>query len=360
MNPSSAHLASQLPIDEVQEEDIGNEDQDNFNNYELNDHQEYATASSRASLVSDAVVATPQFKYDDDDELTPMIDDQASAEAFTPKEDRKFFTGDNNGRNLPTATKRKRGRPRRSPRIMRKSSADYNHDPLASAGLFNKIIKAKKPSASRPSESYALTKKRALEKQKPVYVDTERLVIGNHGERQPRVNTIDFLKFLVNSFTPRILGTKWINEEALHHDFRNYLIYHLNYLSDLHSNIHDVSTKIKDIQKRKNEMRNKIFELKAQHNILGANIVKNRDYYNEERHSFQARMQTFEEMCNISERLNQSDKNSLTNEQEALLRSTSAENELISLGKIINPATGLYSKLIAVNERLSNINQHLN
>ncbi|CCE82257.1 Piso0_001974 [Millerozyma farinosa CBS 7064] len=289
-----------------------------------------------------------------------MIDDQASAKAFTPEKDRKSFTDNNNGRNAPTKAKRKRGRPRRSPRIMRKNSTDYNHDPLASAGLLNKIYKGKKPSISKPSESYALTKKRAIEKQKPVYVDTERLVIGNHGERLPRVNTIDFLKFLVNSFTPRILGTKWINEEAMHHDFRNYIIFHLNYLSDLHSDIHDVSSKIKDIQKRKNEMRNKIFELKAQHSILGANIVKNRDYYNEERHTFRARMQTIEEMCNISEGLKQSNMNPITNEVEALSSSTSAENELIGLGKIINPATGLCSKLIAVNERLSNINQHLN
>lgn len=358
MNRSSAFLASQSPIDKVQEEDFGNREQDDHNNYELNDYQDYVPASSKASLIMDGVVPT-QLKFDDDFEHTPMIDDQASVGAFIHN-DSKSLRDINTDRNTSAKAKSKRGRPRRSPRIMKKTIADYNYDPLASAGVFNKIIKAKKHSSSRPTEAYALTKKRALEKQKPVYVETERLVIGDHGERLPRVNTIDFLKFLVKNFTPRILGTKWVNEEALHHDFRNYLIYHLDYLSDLHSNIHDVSSKIKDIQKRKNEIRNKIFELKARHSILGADIVKNRDYYNEERRSFKARMYTFEEMCNISECMKQQDRNLITNEQEALLSSTSAENELISLGKIINPATGLYSKLIAVNERLSNINQQLN
>lgn len=213
--------------------------------------------------------------------------------------------------------KRKRGRPRkteaekkttvitrRSKRIVENPSLRKHHaqepmlnilgpKPLKAAGLthFGGVD-------NTPSEALLLSK-RANGKQKPLTIDAERLHTSSSRDKRFNLNTLDVLRLFVAEHTPKGTKNEIINESVVLDEFKAHLIYHIEHLMDLHASVRDISNDIAEAQRRKNQIRRNILELKQKHALVGSNLNKARKEYNDSRlehDEFLSMVQSFNEL----------------------------------------------------------------
>lgn len=196
--------------------------------------------------------------------------------------------------------KRKRGRPRkteaekkaavitrRSKRIVENPSLRKHHaqEPMLNI-LGPKPLKAMGLAFGgfdhSPSEALLLSK-RASGKQKPLTIDAERLHTSSSRDKRFNLNTLDVLRQFVAEHNPKGNKNEIINENVVLDEFKAHLIYHIDHLMDLHASVRDISNDIAEAQRRKNQIRRNILELKQKHALVGSHLNKARKEYNDSR-----------------------------------------------------------------------------
>lgn len=194
------------------------------------------------------------------------------------------------------------------------------------------------------SSPVPLSKKRSTEVQKPLYVDVHRLTTDENRDKRTRIHTLDVIRQLVQNFEPSASTKK---EAKLNEDFRLYLQNYLDYLMDLHASINDISHKILQVQAQKNDLRSEIYDIKSHHVEVGNSLNEVRRSYSNERESFERFDTVYKELQKLKD-------NPKTENQAHIV-----SNGLSQMSAIVNPKSGLYSKLKIVNEKLERIDKEL-
>lgn len=254
--------------------------------------------------------------------------------------------------------------PRRSARIHKKDIPSYRFEKESDDNTVSKPAHRKRKASSRheSKKPVSLVKTRPSETQKPMYINTERIITNQNRDKRLRVNTLDVLKHLIENFNPITSDSQIVNESLVHTEFKTHVLHHLGYLFDAHANIHDISQEINEIQKKKTELRNRIFELKKRHTNVGSELNKMRGNYQNER----AKFKNFNKMANklqtLSSTVDASKSGNLdsSEELEQINKNKEAiDKEIFSVSKIVNPNSGMFKKLILINKKLSKIESEL-
>ncbi|ODV79372.1 uncharacterized protein CANTADRAFT_22115 [Suhomyces tanzawaensis NRRL Y-17324] len=186
-----------------------------------------------------------------------------------------------------------------------------------------------------------LSKKKRGEAQKPLVVDIERLTTYKDRDKRTKVHTLDVLKHLVQEFTPSNKPATG-KELILQDTFKLHVNHHLDRLMDAHASINEISQKIASCQRLKNEVRNSIYELKKKHNEVGNDLNKVRQEYNNKKRKFEEN-KTINAQLEVLKTFDTSSEPRL---------SESVHNDLRELRRVVNPVSGIYDKLMVVNEKL--------
>lgn len=196
-----------------------------------------------------------------------------------------------------------------------------------------------------------LIKRSNTQKQKPLMVHIER--ITNDRDKRIKINTIDVLKSLVIDYEPKLYNSLKINEYTAQKDFKNHIMNHLDTLLDMFTSINDLTQSIKQIQKQKDEIRNKIFDINQQHNKVGQELNQLRLDYKQITEK-NTKIQTINhglQTLKINNKLNNNDNTQL---------SQLVNFKLLKLTKITNPEVGILHQLTSLNQKLNDIDQKLN
>ena len=257
--------------------------------------------------------------------------------------------------------------PRRSTRILRKDTPrnriEKEHVEKTSSKPNQRKRKSLKPTIYENKKPVSLAKTRPNETQKPMYINTERIITSQNRDKRLRVNTLDVLKHLVENFNPVNSNSRILNEDLINNEFKNHVLHHLGYLFDAHANINDISQEINEIQKKKTQLRNKIFELKKSHTDVGSELNKMRGNYQNERSKFK----NFNKMTNKLQSLSSTVDGYTTDnlntseipEQNNKNTGETIDKDIFTLSKVVNPNSGMFKKLILINKKLSKIENEL-
>lgn len=206
---------------------------------------------------------------------------------------------------------------------------------------------AREDDTSFADEAIPLSKGKRRERQKPLLIDVDRLVNERTASRRVKINTIDVLKYLAQTFEPSLQKDERVNPDVVHHEFRMHLINYLNILQDMHANINDLSDEIREVQQRKKELRTNVYELRKKHGEIGIKLNKLRESYLDSKYNHEQFRKTTEQLRSFKDSI-QSE-----NHQFDDLSST-VEQQINSASKLVNPVSGIYSKLKMVNNKLEN------
>ena len=193
-----------------------------------------------------------------------------------------------------------------------------------------------------------LTKTKRSEKQRPLTINIERL---SHVDKRTKLNTLDVIKHLTEEFEPVDTNSKIINEPIIQEDFKLQVLHHIDYLMDIHSSINDLSLEISQVQKQKNDVRSKIYQLRQDHTGVGNEL-------NNLRSEFRSQQDRYDEFNLIHGQFDQLKDVANAKSTETGLRKH-VHSELRRLNRVVNPNSGIYKKLTVVNERLCNIDHNL-
>lgn len=131
------------------------------------------------------------------------------------------------------------------------------------------------PIAPPKAAPILLSKATSKGRQRPMVIELDRLSHRGNQNKRFKVNRLDALKHLVNTF------------QCDHHhnvtetEFRLNVISYLDNLLSLTSNIQDILKRLKQIQREKNEWRQKIFDLRQQHSHIGNELGQLRQSHNQ-------------------------------------------------------------------------------
>lgn len=257
--------------------------------------------------------------------------------------------------------------PRRSARILRKDTPSYriekDYDEKTSPKPIQRKRKTSRPNIYENKKPVSLAKTRPNETQKPMYINTERIITSQNRDKRLRVNTLDVIKHLIENFDPVSSDSQILNEPLIHNEFKNHVLHHLGYLFDAHANINDISQDINEIQKKKTQLRNKIFELKKSHTGIGSQLNKMRGNYQNERSKFKNFNKMTNKLQSLSSIVGGYKSGSLNSseipEQNNKHKGETIDKDIFTLSKVVNPNSGMFKKLILINKKLSKLEKEL-
>lgn len=208
---------------------------------------------------------------------------------------------------------------------------------------------------SRPREAkepLALYKSKRGERQKPFVVDTERLYNGHQRDRRLRINTLDVLRQVVVNFTPSNRRSS-PKDSDVGERYRVELLSYLDELSDTHASIKNISQDITDIQRQKNELRTKIYNLRNDHVKVGDELNALRATYNESKKQYD----NFGTLNSHFEALSGEigDKDGVASAVLAPL----VDSNIYKVSRLVNPHSGLLHKLQLINTKLQRLHDEL-
>lgn len=260
--------------------------------------------------------------FDDDSDLDANYDDTAAdtpAPQITPRKSRKILERVN-----------KRGN---------QLSKLIGH--RANTKRASKVAKDASPHRQRGARPIPLTKDKLTERQKPLALELERVQDPTKAS-QHKPNTIDVLKHLVAEFEPPTQPSAFL--DIVHESFRTHMLFHLNSLLDTQTSIANLSREILRVQKRKQETRTKIYELREQHAFVGNEMNRLRAQYRDTT----AQWEDIEAVAQLTRQLA-----SLPLASPSPL--ATVELNLALLHHIVNPVHGLAQKLAQINDKLASI-----
>ncbi|CAH2354234.1 hypothetical protein CLIB1423_15S01596 [[Candida] railenensis] len=217
------------------------------------------------------------------------------------------------------------------------------------------VDKRTKPAATVPKRAVSLTKSRQAERQKPLYVDLERVRVSSKRRKlfssssDSKPTTIDVLQYLVKTFEPPATPSASLNEDVVNETFKSHVLYHLGTLIDTHASIGNLTQEIIKVQKKKDEMRNRIYELRHNHSTVGNEM-------NELRAEYQKTKLQFENMNQLDRKLSDL-RNQEDTEQGQTSLSDAVTMDLLSVDQIVNPVHGIFQKFVTINEKLAELDQ---
>lgn len=183
-------------------------------------------------------------------------------------------------------------------------------------------------------------------KQKPLIIDAERLHTASSRDRRFNLTTLDVLRQFVDEYAPKGAKNEIVNEATVLNEFKAHLIYHIEHLMDLHASIRDISNDIADIQRRKNQVRRNMLELKQKHANVGSELTKTRKEYNDSK-------QEHSEFSSMIESLSKL-KNAVAGPQTQMGNlSDKVMMDLDDVSRIYHPQHGLQMQLQRINARLA-------
>lgn len=236
--------------------------------------------------------------------------------------------------------------PRKSKKILDRVTQRGNQlskllGPRANAKRASKVVKDASPQRRRRARSIPLTKDKLTERQKPLALDLERVQDPTKSP-QHKPNTIDVLKHLVAEFEPPTHPSALL--DIVHESFRTHMLFHLNSLLDTHTSIANLSREIVRVQKRKQETRTRIYELRELHASVGNEMNKLRAQYRDTT----AQWEDIEAVAQLTRQLA-----SMPLGSPSPL--ATVELDLALLHHLVNPVHGLAQKLAQINDKLASI-----
>lgn len=187
--------------------------------------------------------------------------------------------------------------------------------------------------------------KNANGKQRALTVDAERIYTASSRGRRFNLTTLDVLKQLVDEHSTRRGANTIISEEAVLGEFKAHLAYHLNHLQDLHASIIDICHDIAGVQRRKNDTRRKILELKKQHTDVGGELSKVRKVYADTKQEHTDFMQMVGSLRQL--------KNAVDGSSAPGDLSAQVMSELADAARVVDPKHGVQAQLRTVNRELA-------
>ncbi|KAJ8139473.1 hypothetical protein OY671_007315 [Metschnikowia pulcherrima] len=289
---------------------------------------------------------------------------------------------------LVSEPKRRRGRPKKNQReekvvtVTRRSKRVEENPALRQAHVLHpSVMLAVRPLRALnaafnvqengvKSEAVSLT--RPGGKQKPMVIETERVVTPSSRGRRVQLNTLDVLQQLVEEHTPRPAQNETVSENVVLTEFKAHLKYNLSRLADQHACIGDISQDINRVQRRKNELRRTILELRRQHAEVGAELARERHVFQENRAEHARFMAMAEAMKSLKksvdekvEKVDEEAVNDASGTAKGTMESRMEENkeahghaqsvhmDLGDLRRLLHPETGLKAQLQSVNAALA-------
>lgn len=277
----------------------------------------------------------------------------------------KEYSGAKKEESMEPPAKRRRGRPRkseqekkelvvtrRSRRIVENPTLRKHHSleqptlmlvpkPLRVTGL----VPGSGVVLTESSRSTILLTQKPSGKQKPLTIDAERLHTASSRDKRFNLTTLDVLRQFVDEYAPRATKNDIINEQIVMDEFKAHLLYHVRHLTDLHASIRDISHDIIEVQRRKNEVRKNILELKRKHGEIGIELTKVRKEYTDDKRNhgeFQSMVSAFNQL-----------KAAVTSQWLTTSLSDKVQMDLDDLGRIFDPRQGLAVQLRAINTELA-------
>ncbi|KAM9938683.1 hypothetical protein OXX80_001817, partial [Metschnikowia pulcherrima] len=185
----------------------------------------------------------------------------------------------------------------------------------------------------------------------------------------------DVLQQLVEEHTPRPAQNETVSENVVLTEFKAHLKYNLSRLADQHACIGDISQDINRVQRRKNELRRTILELRRQHAEVGAELARERHVFQENRAEHARFMAMAEAMKSLKKSVDEKVENVEKVDEEveidasgtakATMESSTGANkethghaqsvhmDLGDLRRLLHPETGLQAQLQSVNAALA-------
>ena len=196
-------------------------------------------------------------------------------------------------------------------------------------------------------DAIPLSKAKRRERQKPMLIDVDRLVNERSASKRVKINTIDVLKHLVQTFEPPRQSAERVDPEIVHHEFKMHLMNYLSVLQDMHANINDLSEEIQETQRRKRDLRAEVYEIRKKHGEVGTQLSSLRQSYLDSKYNHEQFIKNADQLRILKERTKGEGQNTID------LHSV-VELQVAAVNKLVNPVSGIYSKLRMINNQLEN------
>lgn len=241
--------------------------------------------------------------------------------------------------------KQTRRKPKQKPAETEEESQEKSATELQST---RSRLRSRSSRSVRLLDTVPLTKTKQTERQKPLYIDVNRIETGTNRSGAVKPTPIDVIQHLIKTFQPPTTdssgGSTEVNEEVVHEVFRSHIQYHLNTLLDANSSINNLSAEIAEIQKRKEDIRRQTYDIRAKHSDVGIEM-------NDLRNEFQSTKNQLENINKLQLKIN----SFKTNQNSKNDLSSSIEMSLADVNDVVNPIHGIYPKLQIVNNLLQKL-----
>jgi hypothetical protein len=196
-------------------------------------------------------------------------------------------------------------------------------------------------------DAIPLSKAKRRERQKPMLIDVDRLVNERSASKRVKINTIDVLKHLVQTFEPPKQSAERVDPAIVHHEFRMHLMNYLSVLQDMHANINDLTEEIQEIQRRKRDLRAEVYEIRKKHGEVGTQLSGLRQSYLDSKYNHEQFIKNADQLRLLKER-------TIGDGQNSIDLHSVVESQVAAVNKLVNPVSGIYSKLRMINNQLEN------
>ncbi|EDK38154.2 hypothetical protein PGUG_02252 [Meyerozyma guilliermondii ATCC 6260] len=138
-----------------------------------------------------------------------------------------------------------------------------------------------------------------------------------------------------------------VDPEIVHHEFKMHLMNYLSVLQDMHANINDLSEEIQETQRRKRDLRAEVYEIRKKHGEVGTQLSSLRQSYSDSKYNHEQFIKNADQLRILKERTKGEGQNTID------LHSV-VELQVAAVNKLVNPVSGIYSKLRMINNQLEN------
>ncbi|RCK57386.1 hypothetical protein Cantr_06090 [Candida viswanathii] len=186
-----------------------------------------------------------------------------------------------------------------------------------------------------------------------ISIDYPTLVnASNSRGRVQRARLLDVLRSLISTFEPPpSVPTKNL---PIHETFKDNLLAGVDKLRDAATTVEDIAKNINSVQRAKKELRQMILDLRKDHTDIGNQL-------NQLRVDMKDKKEEAESLSLLTDQLKLA-KESVHGGESATISQgldNKVQLQLFSLGKVLNPTTGLYPKLQRINNKLEHLDNDL-
>ena len=124
----------------------------------------------------------------------------------------------------------------------------------------------------------------------------------------------------------------------------------MNYLSvlqDMHANINDLTEEIQEIQRRKRDLRAEVYEIRKKHGEVGTQLSGLRQSYLDSKYNHEQFIKNADQLRLLKE-------HTIGDGQNPIDLHSVVESQVAAVNKLVNPVSGIYSKLRMINNQLEN------